>query len=204
MVPKPDHRTVLGSRQRPEGCSRLRPPMRRKAQGSNAHCNFLGSRPLGARLPQIWIRCFDADLWVSFPCPLSGTTSNSKFELRLNCHHSSSSRTTNLVVQRAGRSFTPTRPPMLCPKPIPAIAPVQAPHAGSSRKIPIAHAAPPQNHRPPFPALVFFGRRPPARVGGFVMARIRKPAQNRTHAAQRKQRRFSPLKLLEVDRRSPP
>ena len=36
---------------------------------------------------------------------------------------------TNLVVLRAGRSFTPTRAPMLGRKPIAAAAPVQAPHA---------------------------------------------------------------------------
>jgi hypothetical protein len=77
-----------------------------------------------------------------------------------------SSRFTNLVVQRAARSFTPTRPSMLCRKPIAATAPVQAPHPGSRRQFPIAHAAPPLHRRPRFPALALLGRWLPQRADG--------------------------------------
>jgi hypothetical protein len=77
-----------------------------------------------------------------------------------------SSRSTNLVDQRAERSFTPTREPMLCRKSIAATAPIQAPHPRSRRQIPIAHAAPPLHDRPRFPALALLGRWLPQRADG--------------------------------------
>ena len=82
----------------------------------------------------------------------------------------------DLVVQRAERSFTPTREPMLCRKSIAATAPIQAPHPRSRRQIPIAHAAPPLHRRPRFPALALLGRWPPQRADS-----LRIPASENLH-----------------------
>jgi hypothetical protein len=100
-----------------------------------------------------------------------------------------SSRFTNLVVQRAARSFTPTRPSMLCHKPIAATAPVRAPHPSSRRQFPIAHAAPPLHRRPRFPALALLGRWLPQRADGLHI-----PASENLH--KRRQDCRSGLGLL--------
>ena len=73
-------------------------------------------------------------------------------------------------------------------KAIASTAALQPQKAQTRGEIPIAPAAPSAHHPPRFRALALFGRRPPERVEGFVIAGSRKPAQNRTHAPRKRSR----------------
>src|SRR5271154_3343968 len=95
-------------------------------------------------------------------------------------------RTANLVVHRPIHGFVPTPTTILRAKAIASTAPARPPSDQRCGQFPIALAAPSVPYPPRFPALALFGRRPPERVVGIVGASVRKPAQERPNALQKR------------------